>query len=115
MVPPKLSTRLRQIERPSPEPLPTALVEAAASGVPAVATRHSGIPEAVIDGESGLLVPEGDAAALARALVALLANAEMRARMAARAQALAADRFDLARQTALLEDLYDEVVLRRRA
>jgi glycosyltransferase involved in cell wall biosynthesis len=97
------------------EGLPTALVEAAASGVPAAATRHSGIPEAVIDGESGLLVPEGDPAALAGALVALLSNAEMRSRMAARARTLAEYRFDLARQTALLEDLYDEVVLRRQA
>ena len=92
------------------EGLPTALVEAAACGLPAVATRHSGIPEAVAGGESGLLVPERDAGALARALAALLSSAETRRRMGAQARALAADRFDLERQTARLEDLYDEVV-----
>ncbi|HVQ09969.1 MAG TPA: glycosyltransferase, partial [Allosphingosinicella sp.] len=47
------------------EGLPNVVVEAAASGLPVVATRHSGIPEAIIDGETGLLVPEGDSAALA--------------------------------------------------
>ena len=47
------------------EGLPTVIVEAAASGLPVVATRHSGIPEAVGDGETGFLVPERDAETLA--------------------------------------------------
>ena len=49
------------------EGLPNVVVEAAASGLPVVATRHSGIPEAVEDGETGFLVREGDAGRACRA------------------------------------------------
>ena len=92
------------------EGLPTVLVEAAASGVPAIASRHSGIPEAVIDDRTGLLVPEGDLGALAQALAALLSADERRHRMGDVARKLAVARFDLARQTAALEAHYDRVV-----
>ena len=91
------------------EGLPTVIVEAAAASLPAVGTYHSGIPEAVADGETGFLVPERDAAALAGRLTALLGSAELRDRMGKAARALAQRRFDLRRQTALLEDLYDGV------
>jgi len=50
------------------EGMPVAILEAAASGLPVVATRHAGIPEAVIDGETGLLVDEHDVAAMAAAM-----------------------------------------------
>jgi colanic acid/amylovoran biosynthesis glycosyltransferase len=53
------------------EGIPVALMEAMASGMPVVATRHSGIPELVEDGRSGYLVPERDSAALRAALVKL--------------------------------------------
>jgi len=91
------------------EGLPTVLVEAAACALPAVATLHAGIPEAVADGETGLLVPERDAAALADRLGALLGSPELRARMGAAARALAEARFDARVQTARLEALYDSL------
>lgn len=50
------------------EGIPVTLMEAMASGMIVVSTRHSGIPELVEDGRSGLLAPEGDAAALTEAL-----------------------------------------------
>ena len=50
------------------EGIPVVLMEAMASGLPVVASRLSGIPELVTDGVDGLLVPPGDAAALADAL-----------------------------------------------
>lgn len=50
------------------EGIPVALMEAMASGVPVVATRHSGIPELITDHASGLLVPERDSQALAEAI-----------------------------------------------
>jgi glycosyltransferase involved in cell wall biosynthesis len=54
------------------EGTPVALIEAAAAGVPAVATRVGGVPFVVEDGRTGLLAPPGDAEALARAVLALL-------------------------------------------
>ena len=54
------------------EGTPTAIVEAMAAGLPVVSTRHSGIPEQVEDGVSGLLVAERDALGLANALKKLL-------------------------------------------
>jgi colanic acid/amylovoran biosynthesis glycosyltransferase len=91
------------------EGLPNVVVEAAASGLPVVATHHSGIPEAVTDGETGFLVPEGDAAALADRIGALLGADEPCRAMGAAARRLAEDRFDRARLTARLEAIYDEV------
>jgi colanic acid/amylovoran biosynthesis glycosyltransferase len=92
------------------EGLGLALLEAAASGVPVVATRHGGIPEAVRDGDTGYLVPERDADALADALDTLLASEALRRRMGDAARRFARSRFDLQRQTRDLEQLY-EVVL----
>jgi glycosyltransferase involved in cell wall biosynthesis len=92
------------------EGLPTVIVEAAACGMPVVATLHSGIPEAVVDGETGFLAPEHDAAAVAERIARLLGSADLRARMGAAARRLAEDKFDLRRQTARLEGIYDEVL-----
>jgi colanic acid/amylovoran biosynthesis glycosyltransferase len=92
------------------EGLGLVLLEAAASGVPVVATRHGGIPEAVEDGSTGYLVPERDAAALGAALDALLAGDSLRARMGQHARRLVRERFDLRRQTARLEHLYAAVL-----
>ena len=89
------------------EGLPTVIVEAAASALPAVGTRHSGIPEAIVDGETGFLVPERDPGALAARLETLLGSAEIAARMGAAARRLAEERFDAVRQIARLEGLYD--------
>jgi glycosyltransferase involved in cell wall biosynthesis len=94
------------------EGLPTVIVEAAACGLPTVATRHSGIPETVIDGETGFLVPEHDPDALAARMALLIQSAELRDRLGRAARAMAEARFDLRRQTARLERLYDEVLAR---
>jgi glycosyltransferase involved in cell wall biosynthesis len=92
------------------EGLPTTILEAGALGVPAVATRHSGIPEAVRHGETGLLGPERDRAALAANLRALLGDDALRERLGRQARLHVATHFDLARQTRRLEDLYDSLV-----
>jgi glycosyltransferase involved in cell wall biosynthesis len=92
------------------EGLPGVLLEAAASGVPVVATRHGGIAEAVEDGTTGFLVRERDTAALAAALDALLESEPLRARFGENALHVARDRFDLHRQTHALEALYEEVL-----
>jgi colanic acid/amylovoran biosynthesis glycosyltransferase len=94
------------------EGLPTVCVEAAASALPAVGTDHAGIPEAIADGETGFIVPEGDAGALAARLTALLGDAGLRERMGRAARRLAEARFDARRQIARLEAHYDALVQR---
>ena len=76
------------------EALGIALVEAAACGLPAIASRTGGIVDVVDDAHSGLLVPPGDPAALAGALSALAGDAARRAAMGAAARAVAVSRFD---------------------
>ena len=71
------------------EPFGTVAAEAAAAGVPVVASRVGGLPEVVLDGETGLLVEPGDARALSEAVVALLGDAALRDRLGGRALELA--------------------------
>jgi glycosyltransferase involved in cell wall biosynthesis len=77
------------------EGLPLAVLEAMAHGVPIVASRVGGIPEAVEDGKSGFLVPPGRPDALASALDRLLAAPELRAATAVAARERAAAEFSL--------------------
>jgi glycosyltransferase involved in cell wall biosynthesis len=76
------------------EALGIALVEAAACGLPAVASRTGGIVDVVEDGRSGRLVAPGDPAALGAALVALAADPALRASMGRQARETAVSRFD---------------------
>lgn len=92
------------------EGLPTVVCEAAATGLPVVASIHSGIPEAVIADRTGMLVLEGDVDGLAHALSCLIGNARLRARMAPAARSLAEDRFDRRRQIDRLEWHYDHLL-----
>ena len=69
------------------EGLPLAVVEAMAHGRPVVATAVGGIPDLVIDGETGFLVPPGDPVALREAIEKLLANSALRTRMGAAGRA----------------------------
>lgn len=85
------------------EGLPNVAIEAMAEGTPVVATRHAGIVEAIDDGVSGLLVPEGDPPALAAALARLVAQPDLRHRLGRAARAAAAERFEAIRQSQRLE------------
>ena len=60
--------------------------EAAAAGLPAIGSRLNAVPEIIADGETGLLVPPGDRAALVRALDALIGSAELRDRLGRQAR-----------------------------
>ncbi len=75
------------------EGLPKALVEAAAAGRPIVASDVTGCREVVRDGIEGLLVPRGDVDAAARALMRLVADPDLRARLGAAANARFRERF----------------------
>ncbi len=77
------------------EGLGVSLLQAAAAGVPIIASRAGGIPEAVRDDENGLLVPPGDVAALHAALTRVLGDDRLRRRLAQGGPALIAREFSL--------------------
>jgi glycosyltransferase involved in cell wall biosynthesis len=89
--------------------LPFAAIEPLAAGVPVVASRAGGLPEIVEDGVNGLLVPPGDAPALANAMRTLWYDVDLRARLGCAARRIAAGRFSLVGQTQQLLDLYDRL------
>lgn len=91
------------------EGLPTVIVEAQAMGIPVVSTVHAGIPEVVLDGETGLLAPERDAVTLARHLLRLLADDEFWNQCVVRGTDWIRRQFDLQTQTSQLERIYTEV------
>lgn len=97
-----------------PEPLGLVALEAAAAGLPVVATRHGGVAEAVLDGETGTLI-EPVPAELARALRALADDPALAGRMGAAGRRQVAATFSAERTVAGLQDLYDEVALAARA
>jgi glycosyltransferase involved in cell wall biosynthesis len=90
-----------------PEGLPLVILEAMAAGLPVVATPVGAVADVIVDGENGVLVPPGDARALAAALARLAADAEERRRLgrAARARFLESytDECAVGRVVALLD------------
>jgi glycosyltransferase involved in cell wall biosynthesis len=85
-------------------------MEAMALSKPVAATSVGGIPEVVADGETGLLVPPGDPAALAEAVLGLLADPERAGNMGARGRARAVEHFDVRTMIARTRDLYGDVM-----
>ncbi len=88
------------------------ILEAMARRRPVVASAVGGIPEVITDGVDGLLVPPGDAAALARALATLLANPELRVRLGEAGYGTVAERFSIDAQVRRIEVVYDEELTR---
>lgn len=84
------------------------IIEAAACGVPAVATRIYGITDAIEDGKTGLLFPPGDVDRLAEMLLKLVENQALRQRMAEHGMARTLELFDSRKVTAQLIDLFDK-------
>lgn len=91
------------------EGFPLTFAEAAAHGLPTIGTRSGGTPEAVLDGVSGFLVPERDTEAMAEKMLTLARDTELRASMGAAGRRHAIDNFDLDKQNAKIENLYDEI------
>jgi colanic acid/amylovoran biosynthesis glycosyltransferase len=76
------------------EGLPVSLTEAAAFGLPIVATRHSGIPEIVRDGINGYLVAENDIEGMARRMLELARSPETWSRLGRAGRAIVEEQFD---------------------
>jgi glycosyltransferase involved in cell wall biosynthesis len=77
------------------ECMPISVLEAMAVGLPVVASAVGGVPEMVVDGETGYLVAPGDDRALGAALARLVADPDLRRRMGAAGRARVQERFDL--------------------
>ena len=91
------------------EGVPTVLMEAQASGLPVVSTYHSGIPEVVLDGESGYLVPERDVDQLAEKICLLLANPQKWDEMGRSGRQHIEREYNLEVQIGKLEEIYDRL------
>jgi glycosyltransferase involved in cell wall biosynthesis len=98
----------------SAEPFGLTVLEAQASGVPVVAASSGGIVDFVRDGDNGLLVPPGDAAALARALERLCEDPELRIRLGRRGRETAEATHSLDHRADSLAEIYRAVAGRTR-
>ena len=88
------------------EGVPNSMLEAMASGLPVFATQHGGIPEAIENGVSGVLVAERDDAALARALLDATQDRELLARLARNGAEAVSQKFEQRAQIRKLEEIY---------
>jgi glycosyltransferase involved in cell wall biosynthesis len=91
------------------EPLGNATLEAMAAGRPVVGSRVGGIPEMIVDGETGVLVPPASPLALADAIAALVHNRSLRAQMSTAARRRARDVFGVAGHGQRLQARYDRL------
>jgi glycosyltransferase involved in cell wall biosynthesis len=89
--------------------LPTTILEAMASGTPCIGTPVTGIPEVVRPGDTGVLVPSGDAHALAGAIARLLDDPNERRRLAQSARALIESQFDARHTAGQLREVFARV------
>ena len=105
-VPELLGTADIYVQASYEEGLSNAVLEAMAAGLPIVGTRISGNEDVVTDGDNGLLVPPGNAAALAAALRQLVENPHLAARMGARSRARVEERFSVSAIVGKLERAY---------
>jgi colanic acid/amylovoran biosynthesis glycosyltransferase len=94
------------------EGTPVSLMEAQASGLPVLSTRHSGIPEVVLDGVSGFLLPERDVEGLAQKLVYLIEHPEVCRAMGARGRQHVESQFDIRKLNEELTAIYEQTVAR---
>ncbi|WP_420113775.1 glycosyltransferase family 4 protein [Pseudactinotalea sp.] len=89
--------------------LPTVLLESMALGTPVVSTPVTGIPEAVLDGDTGLLVPEADPTALASAIARILDDGALADALSRQGRSHVEEHFDTARNSAALGRLFAHV------
>ena len=99
-----LSTRM--------EGLGTIVLDAALAGVPVAATAAGGLPEAVLDGQTGLLAPVGDAPALAAALLRLLEEPALAQRLAEAARRRVEQEFSVTTMARRYVDIYQSLLAR---
>jgi len=95
------------------EGLPKVLLEAMAMKKPIVTTRVGGIPEVVLDGITGILVPLADSASLATAIKRLVKDKELREQMGIKGYKRVKNYFNCPRMIKELETMYDQLIKER--
>ncbi len=98
----------------TPEPFGQVIVEAMASGVAVVAVGTGGVPEIVVEGVTGLLVPPADSSSLAEAICEMLENPRKSLEMATQARKRVEDLFVIQRTARMVENVYDNLLGPRR-
>jgi len=91
------------------EGVPVVLMEALATGMPAVASNHSGISEVIIDGQTGFLVPERDVDALAEHVQYVLDNPQLWPGTGRRGRNLVEEQYDISKLNRKLESIYRQL------
>jgi glycosyltransferase involved in cell wall biosynthesis len=94
------------------EGTPVAVIEAGASGLPVVSTRHAGIPDVVADGETGFLVDERDVAAMAASMLRLVQEPSLAGRMGQAARSRINAEFSLERRIGALWRIISDAMTR---
>jgi N-acetyl-alpha-D-glucosaminyl L-malate synthase BshA len=87
-----------------------AALEAMASEVPVIATSSGGLPEVVVDGETGYLLPVGDVAGMAERSIEILRDDDLRKRMGKLGRELAVERFDEQKIVPVYREMYDRII-----
>ena len=87
-----------------------ALIEMSAYGMPIVSTFHCDIPEVVLDGKSGFLVPEKDTKGLAERLEHLINHPELWEPMGRAGRKHIEEEFNIVKQSVKLEEIYDSLL-----
>lgn len=94
------------------EGIPVVLMEALAMGLPVVSTFHSGIPELVVDGRTGLLAPERDSEALAERIGTLIDDKGLVRQLRINGRRHVEEEFDIRKLNGNLESLYRRILVR---
>ena len=92
------------------EPFGRVIIEAMAAELPVVATNAGGVPEIVVDGETGLLVPAGEDEPLAEAILEMLGDPGRAQEMAVAGRRRALERFDVRRVAKQVGRVYEEIL-----
>lgn len=92
------------------EGIPLVLMEAQAAGLPVISTYHSGIPEVVVDGKSGFLVPEKDIEALAEKITYLIEHPEIWPEMGRSGRKFVEENYDIQKLNKQLVEIYNTVI-----
>ncbi|MFL6307610.1 MAG: glycosyltransferase, partial [Candidatus Sulfotelmatobacter sp.] len=92
------------------EPFGQVIVQGMACGKPVIATNGGGVPEIVVDGKTGLLVPMNDAPAMAEAICLLLADEQRARQMGVLGHQRVVERFTIQQSVVELTKIYEELV-----